>query len=180
MPLVNHEHRKLASRLIEQCGDSKDVAFLESGSEGLVTMSEEPDAAYPTGAEVFTVWPIGLIVLHLVAWGILFCFTEFPIFGRPRHRFQLAGVHLAGGALISVLNIAIVRKQREESDSHSDFGNHIRAFGELLQRTGDASYAEARLRHYHQHVRRDGSNSPTERPASSDSPANTTGSIPHE
>ena len=38
----------------------------------------------PTGFEVFTVWPIGLIVLHLIVLGIMTCFALYPIFGRPR------------------------------------------------------------------------------------------------
>ena len=47
-------------------------------------LAEDPDASYPTGLEVFTVWPLGIIVLHLAFLGILCCYVAFPIFGRPR------------------------------------------------------------------------------------------------
>jgi hypothetical protein len=180
LPLVNHEHRKLASRLIEACGEPGDVAFLESGPDGLAVLDEEPETSYPTGAEVFTVWPLGFIVMHLVVWGILFCFGEFPIFGRPKTRPEQSAGEAAAEALVSVLNIVVVRKARQQTQSHSDFGSHIAAMGELLQRTGDVSYAQARLHHYQQHVRRDASATGSGNAESSPALLQPSGSIPHE
>jgi hypothetical protein len=66
--------------------------------------------------------------MHLAVTGILFCFACFAIFGRPR--------------VIPVTRL-------------SNFGHHVQALGLLLQRTGDAEFARARLRHYNQTARRD-------------------------
>jgi hypothetical protein len=67
-------------------------------------------------------------MMHLALVGILFCFALFPIFGRP-HEPREAPL--------------------------SDFGKHIHALGELLQRSGDEGYARQQLRHYHEQVRRE-------------------------
>ena len=37
-----------------------------------------------------------------------------------------------------------------EPEATSDFGRHIQALGELLQRSGDTGHAVARLTHYRQ------------------------------
>ena len=129
LPLVNHEHRKLAGRLIDECGPGgKRVVFLESGRGGPRVSDDDPQAKYPTGIEPLTVPPLNVILLHLAALGILFCFSVFPIFGRPR---------------------------RPESDVTSDFGKHIDALGKLLGLTGDRDYALHRVTHYQQTVRRE-------------------------
>jgi hypothetical protein len=174
LPLVNHEHRKLAGKLIDQCGEPAEVAFLESGPEGLPAYDREPDTDYPTGAEVFTVWPLGAIALHLVVLGILFCFAEFPIFGRPLEDDGLSPAVLVTAALGGLAGVLVIASRREETDGESDFGNHIRAMGGLLQSTGDISYAQARLNDYQQHVRRDSGGGLPEIPiATSSSPPTT-------
>ena len=63
----------------------------------------------------------------------LFCFSVFPIFGRPREL---------------------------PPDSRSDFGKHIDALGSLLERTVDREFARSRLMHYRQTVGRDAGTSP--------------------
>jgi hypothetical protein len=128
LPLVNHEHRKIANHLIAACGQPARVAFLESGKGGPAVFDKEPGANSPTGFEVFTVWPMGVILVHLTALGILACVALFPVFGRPRELSQR---------------------------SSSDFGQHIEALGEMLELTGDREYAVQRLQTYHEHVRRD-------------------------
>lgn len=128
LPLVEKEHRKLAGRLIAECGSGNDVIFLESGPGGPRLLDHEPGENYPTGFEAFTVWPVGAILLHFVALGILYLFARMTIFGRP-HELP--------------------------SDAVSDFGKHIRALGELLARTGDKASALSRLAYYHDKVKRD-------------------------
>jgi Domain of unknown function (DUF4350) len=128
LPLINHEHRKLAGRLISACGSGR-VVFLESAAGGPTVYAEEPGANIPTGFEVFTVWPLGFIVMHLAVLGILCCIAIYPIFGRP--------------------------KTVRSSVVHADFGSHINALGELLESTEDRQYARDRLLHYHEHVSRD-------------------------
>ncbi|MBN1910450.1 MAG: hypothetical protein JW818_11970 [Pirellulales bacterium] len=127
LPLVNHEHRKLAGKLIDQVGaPSQRVVFLESRSGDPPISEKEPLEDDPSGLAVFHVWPTNWILMHLAVVGVLFCFWRFPIFGLPR---------------------------RTPTDGPSDFGKHVNAVAELLKRSGDVTYAHARLSHYHQITR---------------------------
>lgn len=158
LPLVNQEHRKLAVRLIEACGTPGKAVFLESGEGGPLILAEDPDDAYPTGLEVFTVWPLGIIVLHMTALGILCCFAAYPIFGRPREvvlssdastaraATYRSGYYTAGSSTVDVSARRIER---------SHFGKHIDALGELLEATQDREYAIRRVTYYQEHVRRE-------------------------
>lgn len=122
--LVNHEHRKLANQLITEVGPpAQNVCFLESYSGGPTIHSDDSWPGMPTGMEIFHIWPTNWILLHLAIVGILFCFSRYPIFGRPRQR---------------------------EAEAPSDFGRHIHALGDLLERSGDTAYAYARLMQYRQ------------------------------
>jgi hypothetical protein len=126
LPLVNHEHRKLAGKLIDAVGPpGQTVVFLESSAGG-PPISEDPSGGMPTGAEIFNLWPTNWILLHLVVVGILFCFWRYPIFGRPRS---------------------------PEPQGRSDFGRHVAAMAELLELTGDRVYAKTRLAQYRQQVK---------------------------
>lgn len=124
LPLVNHEHRKLAGQLIDVIGEPQQtVVFLESDAGGPKIAEEEPAAGMPTGLEMFHLWPTSWILLHLTVVGILLCFSRYPIFGLPRD---------------------------PEAEAVSDFGKHIEALGDLLSRSGDTSYAMGRILHYRQ------------------------------
>ena len=114
LPLVEPGHRRWAQQLIRDCGAGRSVAFLESGPGGPPVLLQEPRDQYPTGLEAFTTWPLGAILWHFLAWGIVFLFARLKIFGRPQ---QLPPEPLA------------------------DFGQHVDALGELLASTGDESYA---------------------------------------
>ncbi len=125
--LVNHEHRKLAGQLIEEVGPpEKTVVFLESFPGGPPIRDNDPIPGMPTGMEIFHIWPTNWILLHLAIVGIIFCFARYPLFGRPRE---------------------------PEPESPSDFGKHIDALGELLERSGDETYALSRLSHYRRTVK---------------------------
>jgi hypothetical protein len=123
LPLVNHEHRKLAGKLIDSSGPPGSVVFLASGREDPQVLDKDPVAEAPTGVEAFTIWPINYVLLHLAVVGLLLVFARWPIFGLAR---SLAGEPLA------------------------DFGRHVKALGELLKNTGDRAFAQARLKQYHQ------------------------------
>ena len=133
LPLVNHEHRKLAHRLVEEVAvddrqnEPTKVSFLESQGNGPKVFLEEPRPAWSSGFEVFASWPLGIILLHLFALGFIFCMSRFPIFGKPRGR---------------------------PSDAVSDFGKHITALGKHLQQSGDTAYARQRIDQYQRAVRR--------------------------
>ena len=117
--LVNHENRKLAGQLIDYCGSPRRVTFLESGPMGL-TVSKTRKKAY-SGFEALTVWPINVILLHLIAAGILYCVMVYPIFGRPRELSE---------------------------DSPSHFGKHIAAIQRLLELSKNREQAIARVNEY--------------------------------
>jgi len=119
-PLVNHENRKLAARLVNEAGPG-DVAFLESGEGGPDVLDKEPATSIPTGLDLIKIWPLNVILLHLTLLGIIYCIARWPIFGRPKSL---------------------------PSESMADFGKHITALGELLQKTKDSAYANARLQQY--------------------------------
>ena len=122
-PLVNHENRKLAGKLVAECGAAGRAVFIESGPGGPKVLDKEPASGDPTALELLKVWPLNAILLHLVILGIVFCLARSPIFGRPREL---------------------------PPDSPADFGKHVAALGQLLARTQDRHYAQARLAHYRQ------------------------------
>jgi hypothetical protein len=127
LPLVNHEHRKLAAALVRCVGPKKKVVFLESSSHPTIS-DEDPEFRMPTGLELLSVKPFNQILLHFAVLGIIFCFVRLPVFGQPRD---------------------------ESPPALSDFGQHVASLGELLSLTGDRRYAWERLLQYQPTMRRD-------------------------
>lgn len=120
-PLVNHENRKLAGRLVDFIGESpKDVVFLEASPTPTISDSD-PNQSPPTGLELFRVWPIGAVLAQLAALGVVFALAQFPIFGVPR---------------------------RLERPALTDFGKHVGALAKLLAGTRDRAYASGLVRKY--------------------------------
>jgi hypothetical protein len=129
LPLVNRENRKLAGRLVAEIGDvPQEVVFLESGRGGPPIWEDEPPERARTSLEILGIWPFNAIFLQLGALGLIFCYSRFPIFGRPRP---------------------------PGPSGLADFGRHVAALGSLLGRTHDAAYAAERVAHYQQSVRRE-------------------------
>jgi len=127
-PLVNHEHRKLADKLIAECGDDEQkVAFVESDAKGHEISDKERTGRLPSPFELLKVWPLNAILLHVAVLGMIVCLSRSMIFGRPR---DLPG------------------------DSPSDFGKHVAALGKLLAATKDRNYAQSRLAQYRQFAER--------------------------
>lgn len=127
LPLVNKEHRKLAGKLINECGGPGQIAFLETDAGG-ATIFDSTESSNPNGLEVFTVWPMNAISLHFVALGIATCFLLWPIFGRAKN---------------------------EAREPSSDFYKHVVALGDMLERTRDEQFARERVAHYLQLIHRD-------------------------
>jgi hypothetical protein len=117
--LVNHEHRKLAQRLINDCPGTK-VGFLETDGTDRDVHSKVEQGTMP-GLAAFTTWPLGMIIVHAFLIGALLCFAWFPILGRP---------------------------QTMDDTSTSNFGDHVDAIGKLLRRNGDLQHAFAALSEY--------------------------------
>ncbi len=123
LPLTEKPHRQLAGQLIAACGPPESVCFLEAGeSEMAVT---ESDTNLPLVLQAFMVWPFNLLALHLLMLGIIFCFSIFPIMGMPKPFTE---------------------------DRVSDFGKHVHALGELLERERDVEYAESQIRMFREVV----------------------------
>lgn len=123
LPLTDSSHRQLAGQLIATCGPPNSVCFLEAG-ESPMTVTDR-DTSLPLVLQAFTVWPFNLLALHLLMLGIVFCFSIFPIMGLPK-------------------------PFREEHVS--DFGKHVHALGELLERDRDVEYAENQIRMFREVV----------------------------
>lgn len=123
LPLTESVNRRLAGQLIVACGPPGPACFLESGpAELLVT---DRDTSLPLVLQAFTVWPFNLVALHLLMLGIVFCFSIYPIMGTPK----------------------------SWGEEHvSDFGKHVHALGELLERERDAEFAEAQVRQFREVV----------------------------
>ncbi|MBI3469548.1 MAG: DUF4350 domain-containing protein [Planctomycetes bacterium] len=124
LPLVNHEHRKLADRLIAEAGPPGRVVFLESGAGGPTILDKDPGIDLPTGP---TGWPLDYILLLFALTGLTYLFSQYPIFGTPRD----------------------VPKKHS-----ADFGQHVEALGELLQQTSDEPLAHTKLQQYQQWAKR--------------------------
>lgn len=128
-PLVNREHRKLAARLVNECGAAEGrVTFIESGPGGPSVLDREPSGDGSSPLAFMDVWPINAIIIHLTILGIILCLARSPIFGRPREL---------------------------PSEPAADFGKHVAALGALLARTKDRNYAQGRLLHYRQLAKRE-------------------------
>lgn len=127
LPLVNHEHRKLAARLIDEAGPGR-VVFVESDESGPHISDQDPRPPIRNGMEVFGVRPFNWIFVQLGLLGLLFCACRFPVFGRARPL---------------------------EMPPQSDFGRHVEALGTLLAKTRDRTYAVTRVVNYQQNIRRE-------------------------
>lgn len=115
MPLVNHENRKLAGKLVDALHPPGKLVMLQSGPGGPPI---DPPAGGSALARLFGAFPLNIILLHCAVLGIIFCFARWPIFGRPK---------------------------TPPAEILSDFGKHVQAVGQLMQRTRDHAYAVAQL-----------------------------------
>lgn len=129
-PLVNHEHRKLAAKLVEHVDEYNeygDAVFVESGRDGPTILDKEPPENDEGGLAFLRVWPLNAVVLHLTLAGIVLCFAVAMIFGRPKE-LPTPGI--------------------------SDFGRHVAALGRVLAQSKDRGYAQARLAQYRSQAQR--------------------------
>ncbi|MFN0017845.1 MAG: hypothetical protein ACKVP0_06270 [Pirellulaceae bacterium] len=127
-PLVNHEHRKLAGKLIAECPPGAKVAFIESRNAEPTVLDKDPEGAAGGGLfDVAHVWPLNAMVIHLTILGIIYCMAKSPIFGRAK---ELPG------------------------EATADFGRHVTALGQLMARSKDRVYAEQRIAQYQQQGKR--------------------------
>ena len=111
LPLVNHEHRKLAEVLAEETIVYDPVVFIEQAGGVKISSSEFDN---PNRWSWVAKKPLRYIVPHLLFWTVLFCFVYFPIFGRPKHT---------------------------QKKATTNFRDHVRALGRLLEQTNSRDTA---------------------------------------
>jgi hypothetical protein len=129
LPLVNHQHRKLAAKLVDEIGATpQQVVFLDvpSGNPGI--LDADPQQTHLGVLDWLKHPTLGMVVLHLAALATLVIYCRAPIFGLPKTAAAAAS---------------------------ADFGQHVAALGSLLERAGDEEYARGRIAAYEALVRRE-------------------------
>jgi len=117
----------MAANLIQEVGDTPGtVAFMSTDFRGALISDVDPEINATTGMELFTVWPLSLVMLHLAVMGFVACMILVPIFGRPREG---------------------------DRDSTSDFGDHLDAVATLMVRSGGEDFARRRVSDYMRRIR---------------------------
>lgn len=115
-PLVNHDHRKLAGRLIDDLGEPKKRVFAYIGFSELdiEKTSEVSDESPHVLLTLLHIWPLSIILCHVIVLCAAFCFYKWPIFGRPK---------------------------RSREIQVADFSKHIDAYAAMLAEAKDDDYA---------------------------------------
>jgi hypothetical protein len=118
-------NRSLAGKIITETTPLGDqdlrVGFLTSNWNRIPVSEVEPTVPAITGMEILTVWPLSMVTMHGVIFGLVICLMLLPIFGRPG---------------------------RVRRATHSEFGHHLDAVAALMNKTGDERYARARISEY--------------------------------
>ncbi|MEC7430495.1 MAG: DUF4350 domain-containing protein [Planctomycetota bacterium] len=138
--LTDERNRQVVANMLDDLGveddadllfDSnhglRDVLFLESDEAGLRVMQRE-ESGQKTMWDWMTEWPFSFFIPHFLVLGILIYFVFYPIFGRPK-------------------NLAL--------PSSTDFGQHVEALGELMEKTRDRAYAIQHINHYYEQTKSD-------------------------
>lgn len=124
--LVDPVHRTLAARLADQLGERRKIAFYEPANASGRIWS--PWGRLPPGGpspiDVLFRPPLGWVFLHFLIAALLYLASQAPIFGRPR---------------------------TDKDQPGAPFTQHVRAYGKLLERTGDRAYVDHLLA---EHARR--------------------------
>ena len=128
--LADADNRRLAEAMLEDLEFDDyyySALFLESGEGGL-PISEREESGQNTMWDWMTEWPFSFFIPHFLVLGLLVYFVFFPIFGRPK---------------------------QIEPPSSTDFGQHVEALGELMEKTRDRAYAIRHINHYHEQTKTD-------------------------
>lgn len=128
--LTDEGNRQLVANMLDDLDFEDyfwDALFLESDEAGLPVMQRE-ESGQKTMWDWMTEWPFSFFIPHFLVLGILIYFVFYPIFGRPK-------------------NLAL--------PSSTDFGQHVEALGELMEKTRDRAYAIKHINHYHEQTKSD-------------------------
>ena len=112
--------RELAARLVDESSPdvSGRIGFLETESADVLPNQQE---AENVAWSFLFVWPVNLVMLHLLFIGLIGCWMVFPIFGRP---------------------------QPLPDNRSMSFAEHVRALGDLLAKGNDGDDARRRVEQY--------------------------------
>ena len=116
----------LIDLVLDEIPANSKVLILQSGPNDVPLSSTPEDRIVKTWA-----WmkhgPFPIAILHVLALAVVFCFARFPVFGRAKEI---------------------------EFRPRNDFGLHLEEIGRLLRGTRQQQYAESRVRHYFEVVKR--------------------------
>jgi hypothetical protein len=126
--LADADRRRVTMSIIERSREDSRAAFLSVPNPVLRYAS--PPSNDPFGLALFTIYPLNIILIHCLLLGIVALIVMWPIFGRPQ---------------------AIPERNT------TDFGRHIEAFGQLLRKTRDRTYALQMVGRYHREIKKDNS-----------------------
>lgn len=120
LPLVHHEHRKLAADFVGQTSPKPAHWVIVRSSR---VYSKDPRADSPSIARMLGTPPVGWIAAQLVMVGLCYSVYQLPIFGRPAPR---------------------------PSRGLLRFGRHLEAVGALLARSRRPAVARQKIQRYWQ------------------------------
>jgi hypothetical protein len=124
--MANSLNRTFASNLVADCGSSDRVVFLEPDDKLTIRTGSAESMATHSSMALLTRWPVSMITMHILLWGIFTLLALSPIFGRA-------------------LTI--------QDENRADFANHLRAVAELLQATENEAVARRHIADYFRLVR---------------------------
>ncbi len=125
--LASPQGQALAAQLIADTSDQPGlVGFISSNFSGVSVTEADPEINAMTGLELLTIWPLSLIMFHLIVLGFFSCMVLLPIFGRPRELVE---------------------------SPDSNFSDHIDAVAALMQKSGGEQYARRRVSDYMKRIR---------------------------
>lgn len=115
--LANRQNRRLAEKIVAECGEGQKVAFLLT-DERHRRAAWQNDPPQQHRARWFFAWPLGAVLAHLLIGAAIVVWMYFPIFGKARN---------------------------VEDGSPVEFARHLEAMGELLRATREKQFADDRI-----------------------------------
>jgi len=104
----------------------KQIAFVTTDGGSIPVSDKVSEIPKATGLEFMTTWPINLIAIHALFFGVVACLMMMPNLGRPRTVSYRRNGH---------------------------FGHHITAVALLMKRSGGRQYAKQSISRYLRRVR---------------------------
>ncbi|MDO5581076.1 MAG: hypothetical protein Q4G69_08055 [Planctomycetia bacterium] len=114
-PLLQKDRQLLANRLIDRFGSKEKGVYIQYGPFLRLNEDELHKVHLPF---YLRATPFAVLFWHLVFLSVLITFWKFLIFGRPKEL---------------------------PSGKNADFGKHLSAYGDLIEKTGDRSWVKKQI-----------------------------------